>query len=227
MTTLATIQANVADMLRGRTDLNSQILTEIGLAVAQYSRRATWITELRNGTIATVSGTTYYSTIDNSSSISYGTGLTGTAPTSTDSVSNMLELTFAKLTQGSTDWPLTRLPYKEFEAMLVNSSVSGTPDYITLYAGQIGLWPTPNAVFTLTLSGKFKPIVPSAATHESIFFDQHRELIELSVAKRMAQKWTHDPELVQLFSPLVMEQEQLLMAEGVSRRTTGRLRSSF
>jgi hypothetical protein len=227
MATLADVRANVADMLRGRTDLNSQIDIEIGNAIRHYSRRATWITDRRNGTIATVAGTEWYSTIDLSSSAGISDTSVGTLPSATADLVDMISMDYAKIEQGTTDWPLAVTSYRTFESLRENSNVRGTPRYISRYSGRIGLWPAPNAVYTVSISGNFKPIVPSSGTDESAFFDQHRELIDVATTVRMAQKWTHDAELVSLYAPLVVEQERLLTVEGNTRRGTGKARSSW
>jgi len=223
MATLSDVRSNVADMLRGRTDLNSQITAEIGNAILHYSRRANWLTERRGGTIATVAGTTWYSSIDNSASAGFSDSASGTAPTATDSTKDIVSLIFAKLEQGTTDWPLTLVSYREFERLLENSSTQGTPSFITYAQGRIGLWPTPGAVYSCYISAFFKPTVPTGDTDESAFFDEWRELIELSAARRVASKWLQDEEMTRAFYAAEGEQEALLMAEGVARRTTGRL----
>ncbi len=227
MATLATVRANVADLLRGRTDLNSQIDAEIQNAIRHYTRRASWINERRGGTIATVIGTTWYSTIDLTTGGGIEDSPTGTAPTSTASVKDLLKVIYFKLEQGAIDWPLTRVSYDEFERLVEGNAVQGIPDYMTIFAGQIGLWPTPSAVFSLYISAFWKPTVPTADAHESVWFAEHLELIENSAARRVAFKWTHDKELGAVFALLEKEQEDLLLAEGAARTTTGKLKSHW
>ena len=227
MATLTTVRANVADLLRGRTDLNSQIDQEIQNAIRHYSRRANWINERRGGTISTVIGTTWYTSID----LTTGGGIegspTGTAPTATASVKDLLKLIHFKLEQGAIDWPLTRVSYDEFERLVEGNAVQGIPDYYTVFAGQVGLWPTPSAVFSLYISAFWKPTVPTGDAHESVWFDEHLELIENSAARRVCFKWLHDKELGAVFAVLEKEQEDLLLAEGAARTTTGKLKSHW
>ncbi len=227
MATLSTVRANVADMLRGRTDLNSQIDAEIQNAIRHYSRRANWINERRGGTITTVSGTTWYSEID----LTAGAGIedssiVGTGPSATEDFNNLIKVIYAKLEQGSIDWPLTRVSYIEFERLVEGNAVTGTPDYYTTFAGSFGLWPTPGTAYTVYVSAFWKPTVPTADAHESVWFDEHKELIEDSATRRVAFKWTHDKELGAMFALLEKEQEDLLFAEGAARTTTGRLKAT-
>jgi len=227
MATLATVRANVADMLRGRTDLNDQIDAEIQNAIRQYNRRVNWLTERRGGTIATVSGTTWYSTIDLTTSSGFGDATSGTTPTSTEDFKNVIKVIYAKLEQGAIDWPLTLVSYDEFERLVEGNSVSGTPDFYTTFAGQIGFWPTPGSVYSVYVSAFWKPILPTADSDESVWFDENLELIEVSAARRAAFKWLHDPELGGAFALAEKEQDDLLLAEGASRTTTGRLKPTL
>ncbi len=226
MATLSTVRANVADILRGRTDLNSQIDAEIQNAIRHYNRRVNWINERRGGTITTVSGTTWYSQIDLTTGAGIEASPSGTTPSATAKIKELIKVIYAKLEQGSIDWPLTRVSYDEFERLVEGNAVTGTPDYYTTFAGSFGLWPTPGTVYTVYVSAFFKPSVPTAASHESVWFDEHLELIENSAARRVAFKWIHDKDLGATLALLEKEQEDLLLAEGAARTTTGRLKAS-
>lgn len=226
MTTLSTVRANVADMLRGRTDLNSQIDAEIQNAIKHYNRKANWINERRGGEITTESGTTWYSEIDLTAGAGVEDSPSGTTPSATTNFKDLLKIIYAKLEQGSIDWPLRRVSYDEFERLVEGTTVTGTPSYYTTFAGSLGLWPTPGSVLTVYVSAFFKPAVPTSDGHESVWFDEHLELIENSAARRVAFKWLHDRELGATFALLEKEQEDLLFAEGAARTTTGRLKAT-
>ena len=200
MATLSTVRANVADLLRGRTDLASQIDAEIQNTIRQYNRRVNWLTERRGGTVTTVAGTTWYSTIDLTTGKGFGDSTTGTTPTSTEDFKNIIKVIYAKLEQGAIDWPLTRVSYDEFERLVEGNAVQGTPDYYTTFAGEIGLWPTPGTVYSIYVSAFWKPIIPTTDSDESVWFDENLELIEMSTARRVAFKWLHDPELAGTFA---------------------------
>lgn len=228
MATLTATATIVTGLLR-RSDLTAEAKTEIGNAIRHYSRRNTWVIEHRGGTITTSAGTNWYSTIDLTASghNAIDDGYTGTDPTSTTDLDQMLKMEFAKIEDGSVDWPLERVAYRPFERMLEGTAVQGTPSYITLHAGQIGLWPTPGSAFTVYISGMFKPLVPSSDTDESVWLDKYNELIELSAARRLASKHMQDTEAAEMYARLEAEQELLLVAENSARRTRGVLRSTF
>lgn len=224
MAILSTVRSNVASMLRGRTDLNSEITQEIQNAIRHYSRRASWVIERRGGTITTVAGQHWYSTIDNTAGHGVENSPSGTTPTSADDLRDLIEIIYAKVELGNLDWPLDRVSYRTFETLEEGTSTSTTPRYITHFAGQIGFWPAPaNSNDTLYVSGFYKPSIPSADSDDSVWFQQYQELIENSAARRMCQKWTHDTELLQMFLSAEREQELLLSAESCTRTTTGRL----
>jgi len=227
MSTLADVTANVTNMLRrtGDTGLATPIQQEVQNAVRHYSRRPSFVIERRQMTIATVASQVWYSLLDNSSSAGFGDSATGTAPSATDSTLNLLKPIFAKVEQGAIDWPIEYVPYQpDFAALEAGAAITGIPSFWTFYAGRIGLYPTPAAVYTVYISGFFKPTVPTDGTHESAWFDQQIELIEVAAAKRVAMKWLHDTEMGMVFAQLEAEQESLLFAESAYRGTSGRVR---
>lgn len=226
MATLSSCATNVTNMIR-RSDLVAEAKTEIGNAIRHYSRRATWVNERRGGTITTVASQTWYTTIDNTAGAGIESSPSGTTPTATDSLTDLIRITYAKLEQGTVDWPLDVVDYRYFETLTEGSSTESTPRFITHYVGQIGLWPTPGAAYTVYLSGFYKPTVPSADSNESVWLTQYQELIESSAARRLAMKWLQDAEMAQMHSMVEQEQERLLIAEGAARRTTGTLRAEF
>lgn len=220
MATLADLDTAVQGMTR-RSDLSTEIRTEIGNAVRHYNRRASWVIERRGGEIALVAGTNWYSQIDNTAGAGVEGSPTGTAPTATDDLLDLIRIIYAKLEEGAIDWPIGVVSYREFETLLEGNTVQGTPRYITHFGGQVGVWPTPNGAHTLYLSGFYKPSVPTAGADESVWFAQYRELIENSAARRIAEKWIQDLEMAAVFRAAEHEQELLLMAEGAARSTTG------
>ena len=222
MATLSDVASAVETMIQ-RSDQTANIKTAVKDAIRHYSRRNSWVIERRGAEIDLVASQTWYSTIDNTAGVGIESSPVGTAPTAADSLIGLLDIDYAKLEIGAIDWPLSIYSYRTFETLLENNSVSGTPRYITRRTGQIGFWPTPDRAFTCYLSGTFKPTVPSADADESVWFDQYQELIENSAARRMAFRWLQDTEMGGVFALAEKEQEDLLIAEGRTRRATGRI----
>lgn len=230
MATLATVAANVTDLLRrpNDSDILAKAKLEIAHAVRHYNRRVSWLVEHRGGTITASNGTQWYSTIDLTAGadIEDADEPSGTLRTSTDSLQKMLAITYAKLEQGTVDWPLDVVTPRDFERLSETSGVTGTPRWITYHVGKVGLWPVPGATYTVYVSGFFKPGVPTSDSDESVWFDNYLELIENAAARRVAGRWLHDTELAQVFAMEEGVQERQLLAENAAKLATGKLRST-
>lgn len=221
MATLGATVTTVTDMIR-RSDLTTEAKEELQNAIRHYARRNTWLHEHRGGTVTASAGTAWYSTIDLTAGAGVDDGYSGTDPTSTTDLDQLLGIDYAKLVL-AVDWPLDLVNYRTFETLAENTTTSGTPRYITRYAGQIGLWPSPDSAYTVYISGKFKPVIPSGDSDESVWLDKYNELIECAAARRLAVKHLQDYEMAQGFAAEEREQEALLLAEGATRRTIGKL----
>lgn len=216
MTTQADIVARVADML-SRTDLNTQITQEMQLAIRRYNRRVTWLSEVRDATFQTVIGQQYYPTID----LTTGAGPQNVTSRTTVSVQDVMKIDYMR----DADYEaLKQLSKQDYEALFDTSGSSGTPDYFTLYAGQIGLWPVPSGVETITLSVQVKPVVPSSPTDTSVWFTQAQDLIESATAAAVAAKFTRDVESATIFRANENDAWLDLVRESNMKMATGRLR---
>lgn len=219
MTTLADVVENIADQLT-RTDLDSQIKAEVQAAIRFYERKPFYFTERRNGTFDTVDGTEFYSTVDFSGSAGAGT------LTATENVGRILHITYAKVDQSGLDEDLSVIPYEKYEYYRQGTDTRGMPSYATLYAHQIGLWPIPSGVWTISLSAVVKPVVPSADSDESVWFDEALELITNRAARSVCIKYLMDRERANAYTILETEAREVLACENVQKMGTGKLRST-
>lgn len=230
MTTLADIALTVATQL-GRvnetataiTDLESEIKTEIQNSIRFYNRKPIHLTEVRGGELVTVAGTTWYSTVD----LTTGDGDQSIAGRSAVDVNSIIDIHYMRENPGASglNEPLSRVPYQHFERMFEGSTPQGQPEFFTLYAGQIGIWPTPAAAHTIYWSGIVKPVVPALNADTSIWFDQANELIEASAARRVCSKYLRDNERAQMYAAEEAAAYNVLQHEHTSKVSTGRLRS--
>ena len=76
-----------------------------------------------------------------------------------------------------------------------------------------------------TLSAVVKPIIPSLAADESIWFDQAQELIENAAAAAICRKFIQDGERAQAFQVYETEAWNDLVREGNQKMATGKLRA--
>lgn len=242
MTTLADIALTVATQL-GRVDANAtqildlenEIKAEIKNAVRFYNRKPSHLTEVRGGTLTTEAGTTWYSTVQSGVSYRHDSSLVVTIDSMAStldvdeyiSTDQIVKFHYMRENPGASglNEPLSMVPYTHFERMFEGSTPQGQPEYFTVYAGKVGIWPTPNAAHTLYWSGIVKPGVPIEDTDESVWFFNANELIEAATARRVCSKYLRDPERAQMFAADEMAAWNALQAEHVNKSSTGRLKS--
>lgn len=221
MATLSDIAANVANQL-SRSDLTTEIKTEIGSSIRRLNREVSHITEMRALELTTSAGVYWYGTVDASSGVGYGA-----AQSATMAVSNIVSVVYMRLSPGATgvNEPLTFKDYRYFEALREGSVSSGEPTFWTLYAGQIGLFPTPGEAYTIEISANVKPVVPTADAHTSVWFDEYPEIVESMAASRVYRKYLQDEERATAFDRIAISDMAALALEASKKVGSGRLRS--
>lgn len=217
MTTLLDVRDRIADQL-SRSDLSTQIDREIQFAITRYNRRVTWLHEVRGATLATVAGQAWYTSI----SLAAGAGLQDVTGRTAVDVADVQKIEYLR---GADYDELQQVDARTFEAFFDTTGNGGEPEYFTLYAGQIGLWPVPSEVETLTLSVVVKPVVPSAAGDESVWFDQAQELIENAAAAAICRKFLQDGERAQAFQVYETAAWEDLVRESNQKMATGRIKA--
>ena len=217
MTTFLDVRTRVADQL-ARSDLNTQIDREIQLAMARYNRRVSWLHEVREVSLTSVAAQAWYSSVD----VSTGTGPQDTTGRTAVDVADIQKIDYMR--DPNYD-DLRQVHYSDFEGFFDTTGAAGRPTYFTLYAGQIGIWPVPDGVTIYTLSAVVKPIIPSLAADESIWFDQAQELIENAAAAAICRKFIQDGERAQAFQVYETEAWNDLVREGNQKMATGKLRA--
>ena len=200
-----------------REDLATQVKQEIGLAVRRYSRKLTYLTEVRAGALDTVASTTWYSTVDLSAGASYSDLTSRTSV----SVKDIVKIEYMRRPNGDRMVPVSMA---DFERYSEGTPTTGTPWAYVISAGQIGIWPPASGVEELYFSAYVKPLVPSDIADMSVFFDEAQELIETSVAARMCRKYTHNLEKAQSFEALEALHYSDLLAENRTKMGSGRIR---
>lgn len=116
---------------------SSEITKAIAEAIRFYQRKRLWFSETREKTFQTVAGQTWYSK-------AYDADI-GTIK-KLDAV--VLELT-------NNDFPLRQIDGPQLELITDGNASSAQPTHYAYYGQQIGLFPIPNAAFTVRLMGHF------------------------------------------------------------------------
>lgn len=250
MATLSDVVESVSDQL-SRYDLDTQISREVGLSCARYSRKLTYLTEVRGGTMLLDPGVMWYPTVN----FSTGTAIQSLENRRSVPVTNILNIAFVRtvqrqtldalllenggplltedekyiyLEQFFTDpnkeglWDTLRpLHYREYESDL-NWMIPRTRYGYAIYAGQLGIWPDLGAG-AVYISASVKPLIPDQSTDKSVFFTEARELIEAAAAKAVCAKYLMDVERAAMFGAIETQAFTDLQEETNMKASTGRI----
>lgn len=204
------------------TDLETEIKAEIAETVRFYNRKASHISEFRGFEVATVASTTWYSSMDMTS----GGGDQSEASRTAVDTNTIISFDYARENPGASglNEPLKKISYLTFESLFEGSTPGGTPTYFTYYGGQIGIWPTPDAVYTLYFSGDVKPVVPTSGTDESVWFTEALEMIEAGACKRVCLNYLRDTERAMEFKAIEGDAWKMFQSETLTKSSSGKLR---
>lgn len=202
------------------TDLEAEIKEEIGETIRFYNRQQYALTEFRGVTLTTASGTTWYSSVDMTS----GDGDQDNTGRSAVDVKDILSITYMRDNTSSIyDW-MKRVDYPTFEMFFEGSTPQGDPSYFTVYAGQIGIWPTPDAAYTLYFSAHVKPTVPTADSDTSVWLDEAEEMIVAGACKRVCLKHLRDTDRAAAFAVTEGDARKGLAREYLIKSSSGKLK---
>lgn len=209
MSDYGTMQSRIADEL-DRSDLTSQIQNAIQDAIKFYQKDAFWFNDASD-TFPTVDGTESY-TIH-------------TATASTTKFAEILSVT-ATLSGGTT-YPLFRKTYEEIDAKQHNATTSkGHPLEYAIFSEDMRLYPVPNGVYTITISGTVELSALSADVDtnawmveaEPLIRHKATEIVNRNVVRDHMEADRHEREAFKWFSSLQDRTTQLL-ATGTPQRT--------
>ncbi len=226
MATLATVALSCAKQL-GRAnaagtsiaDLETEIREEIGEAISFYNRKPNHLTEFRGFEVTTAASTTWYSTVD----MTNGDGDQSKTSRTAVNTNTIIDFDYSRDTSGSQNEAMSRISYPAFEGLLEGSSSNGDPHYFTYYAGQIGVYPTPDGVYTLYFSGNVKPVVPTDDSDTSVWFDEAQELIEAAACKRVCLKYLRDTQRAAEFGAMEQAAHIPFHSEYVRKSSSGKV----
>lgn len=140
----SSLQSLVADDLM-RSDLTTQIQTEIVGAVNYFQNERFYFNEDRSVSFTTASAQEFYSSADNSN------------------IDDYLEIDSIVTTVNGTRYKLDRTTYDELERKSTNTSTTGYPQEFAYYNQQIRMYPIPNGSYGSRISGVLRFAQLSAA----------------------------------------------------------------
>ena len=161
MASYGDLQARIAREMH-RTDLTADIKAAILSAIAFYSSQRFYGNEKR-WTLTTIGGTKFYGTT---------TPSPGTLP------DDILEIDSITVTANSRIYQLDRMSYEDMDAIDAGTTpLAGYPRLWSWYAGQLRLYPTPNAAYVLNISGQCELPALSDSADSNFWTNQAEELI--------------------------------------------------
>lgn len=166
MTTFALLKSAVADDLE-RSDLTSQIGTEINNAIKEYARRRFWFNQSRTLTFSTVASQEFYGTSDNTS------------------IPYLTVIDLVVLTDGSNKYPLFRTDNDDMEMMLTPTTANNRPTNFARVVNEIRLYPVPDAAYSIRINGLVRPADLSADGDTNIFVTEAFDVIRHSARRRV------------------------------------------
>ena len=215
MTTLATMKARIASDLV-RDDLATEIATSIEDAIDAFRTTRFWFNELNDNSFSTVAAQAFYGATDD------------------EDVSEYFEIDSLLLTTGSgaNRW-LTKSDPLELDWITDTSGANGEPNRWAAYNGGIRLYPVPDAVYTVRMTGGYEfPSPASDAEADNVWMTTARALI---TARAKFELYTHNIKSTEKIliwggqdglGGKTGVELQRLRREGTKRMGTGRLVSS-
>lgn len=200
MTTLSAIKSEIADDLN-RSDLTTQIATEINNSILFYRAKRFYFNTTRDETFATVSSQKLYSAGDD------------------DAIPQFIAIDQIVLSDGD---ELDHMPPSEWEILTQDGSATGKPTNWTYFARSIGLYPIPDDVYTLRIRGHINKAAPASdSEEENVWMTEAYQLIRFRTVARLFATKVRDNDLAMTFTVLERDERARLFAETASREGTG------
>lgn len=205
MTTLAALMGEIADDL-DRDNEDTVIESEVGKAIRYYQNTRFYFNETRDETFNTVASQKLY--------------------TSTDDAAIPLFIEFDQITllNGTTPVELDRMSPEEWELLTASGTSVGLPTSWCYFNRSIGLFPIPDAAYTIRMSGHIIKSAPAAIDEaNNVWMTEAFDLLRARVCHKIGLRKTRDAEVVAAFRSDEMEELGRLKSETASRVGTGRL----
>lgn len=203
MTTLALLKAEIADDL-DRTDLTTQIATEITKAIRHYQRTRFYFNETRDETFSTVADQEIYSSSDDAA------------------IPKFIEIDQIVLMDGTQPTELDYIDPKTWEMLTASGTATGKPDSWTYFNMAIGLYPIPDAAYTIRPIGHIMKDEPATDTEaDNVWMTEAFDLLRARVCGQLSIRKTRDMEFYQMQRQVESDELSRLSSETTSRLSTG------
>lgn len=203
MTTLTLLKAEIADDL-DRTDLTSAIASEIPKAIRHYQNTRFYFNETRDETFATVGAQKLYSSSDDTA------------------IPKFIEIDQISILDGTEFIELEQMSPEDWEALTASGTVTGRPTDYCIYDQKIGLYPIPDAIYTVRMAGLFMKAAPASDSEaNNVWMTEAFDLIRARVCSKLALRKTRDMEFAAAQKADEVDELNRLKSETASRIGTG------
>lgn len=203
MTTLALLKSEIADDL-DRTDLTTAIASEITKAIRHYQATRFYFNESRDETFATVASQKLYSSSDDAA------------------IPKFVETDQVVLMDGTEPTELEQVDPKDWEILTASGTSTGKPDSWCTFDQKIGLYPIPDAVYTVRVIGQFMKAGPATDGETgNVWMTEAFDLLRARVCAQLALKKLRDDVMIQTQKAAEADELSRLDRETTSRVGTG------
>jgi hypothetical protein len=200
--TLGDLKALIADDLN-RSDLTTQIATEIDAAIACYQGRRFYFNEENSVTFSTIASREWYDDTDNSH------------------ISNLIEIDAIRVLRNGSRYTLVERDFKTIEDKAVLMVATGQPHEFAYYDQKLRLYPIPNESLACNISGVLRLAALSGDSDSNAWTTagEARDLVRYDAESRLYRMIVKDREAAA--DAEAMRDRELLRLESETNRRLG------
>lgn len=208
MTTRGTLKSEIIDdMERDATADGARVLSAISSAIKFYQPKRMFFNESRAVTFSTVASTDSYD---------FGTG--------EEITTEFYKIDGAYVTDGTNIYHLVQRDYRDFETLIDGSATQNRPTDFAYIGRALRLYPVPDAVYTVRLTGHIKAAEPAADdTAGNVWFTEAYELIRCRAKAYLYAHVFPDPGMASVMVEAERSAYGALRAATTDRTGTGQL----
>ena len=166
----------ILDELVNESLTAAQVNNAINSAIAHYQRERFYFNESRSETFATVASQEFYGTSDNAN------------------IPNLSKIDNLTITVNGNRYPLVNKEWDWIDRISVTTTATGQPTDYSYYNQQIRLYPIPDAVYTIRISGLIRTTALSADGDTNAWLTDGEEMIRARAKWDLAMNviWAQD-----------------------------------
>lgn len=207
MSTLSDLKQEIADDLdKNLTDepYGTMIAKAINSAIRHYQNTRFYFNETRDETFSTVASQKLYTSTDSAS------------------IPKFIEFDQIILMDGTEPVELEQFTPLDWEVLTASGNGTGKPRFWAYFNRSIGLYPIPDAVYTVRMIGQIMKEAPTDdADSSNVWITEAFELIRARACVQISQRRLKAPEVAGLHAPIEAMELSRLLGETASRVGTG------